>query len=155
MAEIQKSLVIIKPDAFQRDLIGEVIGRFERKGLKIVAMKMGVLDDTTLDVHYEHHKDKPFFKDLKQYMMSTPVVFMVLEGIDVVGSVRQIVGATNPRNADAGSIRGDLAMNIPSNLVHASDSPESAQAEIKRFFSDKEIYQYEKITDKYHFGEGV
>ncbi|HBD05347.1 TPA: nucleoside-diphosphate kinase [Candidatus Uhrbacteria bacterium] len=152
---MQKSLVIIKPDAFQRDLIGEVIGRFERKGLKIVAMKMGVLDDTTLDVHYEHHKDKPFFKDLKQYMMSTPVVFMVLEGIDVVGSVRQIVGATNPRNADAGSIRGDLAMNIPSNLVHASDSPESAQAEIKRFFSDKEIYQYEKITDKYHFGEGV
>lgn len=155
MPDVEKSLVLIKPDAFQRERVGEVIVRFERKGLKIVAMKLVHLDDATLDEHYSHVKDKPFFADLKQYMMQTPVVAMVLEGIGAVDEVRKIVGATNPREADAGTIRADLSMNMPSNMVHASDSLDSAEIEIKRFFEENELFAYEKLTDKYHFREGV
>jgi len=155
MAEIQKTLVLIKPDALQRDLLGEVVQRFERKGLKIVAMKFIHLTEDLLDEHYSHLKAKSFFPSLKQFMMQTPVVAMVLEGLDSIESVRKIVGATNPREADAGTIRADLSMNVPSNLVHASDSAEAAVAEVKRFFKDDELYNYEKITDRYVFGEGI
>lgn len=155
MAEIQKTLVLIKPDALQRELVGEVIHRFERKGLKIVAMKLTHIDEATWTEHYGHLKEKPFFPSLLQFMMQTPVVAMVLEGLDVVDTVRAIVGSTNPRAADAGTIRADLSMNVPSNMVHASDSKEAAEVEINRFFKPEEIVSYEKITDKYHFGEGV
>lgn len=155
MADIERSLVLIKPDALQREIAGTIINRFERKGLKLIALKMTHLDDATLDEHYAHLADKPFFDDLKKFMMQTPVVALVLEGLGAVDEVRKIVGATNPREADAGTIRADLSMNIPSNAVHASDSLESAKTEIKRFFSDNEIFEYEKLTDKYHFGEGV
>jgi len=155
MADIQKTLVLIKPDALQRDLLGEVIQRFERKGLKIVALKFVHLTEGMLDEHYAHLSQKGFFKSLKEFMMQTPVVAMALEGIDAVESVRKIVGATNPREADAGTIRADLSMNVPSNLVHASDSAEAAASEVKRFFKDDELFNYEKITDRYIFGEGV
>lgn len=155
MSDVQRTLVLIKPDAIQRELVGEVLHRFERKGLKTVAMKMTHLDDATLEEHYGHLKDKPFFGDLKKFMMQTPVVALVLEGIGAIDEVRKVVGATNPRAADAGTIRADLSMNVPSNMVHASDSPEAAEMEIKRFFAEGEVFTYEKLTDKYHFGEGV
>ena len=152
---IQRTLILVKPDALQRDLLGEVIRRFELKGLKIVGMKFIRLTDEMLDEHYAHLADKPFFGSLKKFMMQTPVVGMVLEGIDCVEAVRKIVGSTNPRVADAGTIRADFSMNVPSNLIHASDSAENAVTEIKRFFVDDELFAYEKITDRYIFGEGV
>ncbi|MFA6522503.1 MAG: nucleoside-diphosphate kinase [Patescibacteria group bacterium] len=155
MAEIQRTLVLLKPDALQRELVGEIISRFERKGLKTVGMKFMLLDEATLNEHYGHLSAKPFFGDLKRYMMQTPVVAMVLEGLDVISEVRKIVGATNPREADAGTIRADLSMNVPSNMVHASDSAESATVEIARFFKENEIYAYEKLTDRFHIGEGI
>lgn len=155
MSDVQRTLVLIKPDAIQRELVGEVLHRFEKKGLKLIALKLTHLDDATLEEHYGHLSDKPFFGDLKSFMMQTPVVALVLEGLGVIDEVRKIVGATNPREADAGTIRADLSMNVPSNMVHASDSPESAEVEIKRFFDAKEVFTYNKLTDKYHFGEGV
>lgn len=151
----QRTLILLKPDAVQRDLLSEVIHRFERKGLKIVAMKFIHLSEEMLQEHYAHLADKPFFPSLKKFMMQTPVVGMILEGIDAIESVRKIVGSTNPREADAGTIRADLSMNLPSNLIHASDSEEASAVEIKRFFNEDEIFYYEKITDRYIFGEGV
>ena len=155
MSEVQKTLVLIKPDAMQRDLLGEVIHRFERKGLKIVAFKFIHLTEELLEEHYAHLKDKPFFPSLRDFMMQTPVAALILEGLDSIESVRKVVGPTNPREADAGTIRADLSMNVPSNIVHASDSPENAALEVKRFFQEDEIFTYEKITDRYIFGEGV
>lgn len=155
MSEIQRTLVLLKPDALQRDLLGEIVSRFELKGMKFVAMKFIRLTETMLDEHYAHLADKPFFPSLKQFMMQTPVVGMVLEGYEAVQEVRKLVGSTNPRQADAGTIRADLSMNVPSNLIHASDSLESAETEIKRFFTADELFSYEKLTDKYHFGEGI
>lgn len=155
MADIQRTLVLIKPDAIQRELAGEIVTRFERKGLKTVGMKMTHLDEATLTEHYGHLKEKSFFGDLMKFMMQTPVIAMVLEGYDIIEVVRVIVGATNPRAADAGTIRSDLSMNVPSNIIHASDSLESAAVEIKRFFKDEELFAYDKLTDKFHFGEGV
>ena len=155
MVEKQQTLVLLKPDALQRDLLGEIIRRFEMKGLKIVGLKFIRLTDEMLDEHYSHLTAKPFFASLKQFMMQTPVVGLVLEGLDSVESVRKIVGATNPRAADAGTIRADFAMNVPSNLIHASDTPENAAVECKRFFRDDEIFSYEKITDRFQFGEGI
>ncbi|TAL51025.1 nucleoside-diphosphate kinase [Patescibacteria group bacterium] len=155
MAEKQQTLVLLKPDALQRDLLGEIVRRFEMKGLKIVGLKFIRLTDEMLDEHYSHLTDKPFFASLKQFMMQTPVVGMVLEGYDAVSEIRKIVGSTNPREADAGTIRADFSMNVPSNLIHASDSPESAVTEVKRFFTDAEIFDYEKITDRFIFGEGI
>jgi len=155
MADKQKTLVLLKPDALQRDLLGEIVSRFERKGLKLVAMKFIRLNDEMLEEHYSHLADKPFFAGLKQFMMQTPVVGMILEGYDAIAEVRKVVGSTNPREADAGTIRADLSMNVPSNLIHASDSEAAAATEIKRFFGESEIFDYEKITDRYIFGEGI
>ncbi|HLD20674.1 MAG TPA: nucleoside-diphosphate kinase [Patescibacteria group bacterium] len=155
MAEKQQTLVLLKPDALQRDLLGEIIRRFEMKGLKIVGLKFIRLTDEMLDEHYSHLTAKPFFASLKQFMMQTPVVGMVLEGYDAVSEIRKVVGSTNPREADAGTIRADFSMNVPSNLIHASDSPESAITEVKRFFTNAELFDYEKITDRFIFGEGI
>ena len=134
----------MKPDALQRNLVGEIIGRFEKKGLKIAGMKMMELDDLKLEDHYSHHKDKPFFGNLKKFMKSSPVLLMVLEGPDVVQAVRIICGSTKGVEADAGTIRGDLAM-TNWNLVHASDSLETAEQEIKRFFNEEELFSYSKV----------
>ena len=151
---VERTVVLLKPDALQRDLLGEIIGRFERKGLKIIAMKIIPLTEELLDEHYAHIKDKPFYPDMKKYMMDTPVVAMILEGIEAIAEVRKLVGSTNPRSADAGTIRADLSMNMPSNL-HASDGAEASADEIKRFFADNEIFSYEKLSDKFIFREGV
>ena len=152
MSEIQRTLVLIKPDAVQRELVGEIMTRFERKGLKFVAMKLVHLDETILAEHYSHHVDKPFYKGVVDFMMETPVVAVVFEGNDVIAEVRKILGATNPREADAGTFRADLSMDVAGNIVHASDSPENANEEIKRFFKEDELFSYTKLTDPYIFG---
>lgn len=142
---MERTLIIIKPDAVQRSLLGEIIARFERKGLKILGLKMIQLEDAILENHYSHLADKPFFGGIKDFMKSTPVVVMVLEGVDAVEAVRIIVGPTKGRAADAGSIRGDFSMSIQTNIVHASDSAENAKAEISRFFKEDEIFNYQKV----------
>lgn len=151
--KLEKTLVILKPDAMQRNLLGEIITRFEKKGLKIVGLKMIELEDVMLDEHYSHHKDKPFFSGLKNYMKSSPVVVIALEGIEVVEAVRLLVGPTKSRIADAGSIRGDYSMSGQTNIIHASDSSENAEAEVKRFFKDEELFNYKKIDFEFLYGD--
>lgn len=141
---MEQTLVIIKPDAVQRGLIGEVTKRFEQKGLKLVGMKMVYLDDETLKEHYSHIADKPFFPGIVKFMKSSPAVVQVWGGLDVVNTVRILCGITKAREADAGSIRGDLAMSIQCNVIHASDSIEAAKAEVARFFGAKELFTYDK-----------
>jgi len=149
----ERTLIIIKPDALQRNLMGEIISRFERKGLKIVGMKMIQLEDVLLDEHYCHHKGKPFFESLKKFMKSAPVVAIVLLGMNAVSATRLIVGSTKGYEADAGTIRGDLSISGQANIVHASDSPESAESEIKRFFKPDEIFEYKKADYEFVYGE--
>ena len=144
--------MLIKPDGVQRELVGDVVTRFERKGLKIVGMKLSHLSEDVLTEHYGHHKEKPFFPGLVAFMRETPVVAVVLEGLGAVDEVRKIVGSTNPLNADAGTIRADFSMSMAGNIVHASDTLENAAIEIARFFKPDEVFSYGKLTDKYHFG---
>lgn len=141
----QRSLIIIKPDAVQRNLVGEVVTRFERKGLKIIGMKMMNIEDVVLEEHYSHIKDKPFFPGIRDFMKACPVVVMAVTGVNAVSAIRLIVGPTKGYEADAGSIRGDFSMSIQSNIVHASDSIEAGEAEIKRFFKEDELFDYKKI----------
>lgn len=148
----QRSLIIVKPDALQRNLLGEIIHRFERKGLKLVGLKMIAIDDLKIEEHYAHHIDKPFFGDLKRFMQSSPVVVMALEGFEAIEAIRLIVGPTKSRAADAGSIRGDFAMSVQYNIIHASDSEENAKAEISRFFKPEELFAYGKIDDDVIYG---
>jgi nucleoside-diphosphate kinase len=150
---MERTLIIIKPDALQRNLLGEIIHRFERKGLKIIAMKMGMLNDETIVEHYSHLADKPFFPKFKSFMQSAPVVFMVLEGLEAVSAVRLIAGETKSRNADGGTIRGDYAMSIQANIVHASDSVENGLKEIERFFETNEIHEYKKMDFEWVYSE--
>ena len=148
----ERTLVILKPDALQRGILGQIIERFERKGLKIVGLKMAKLSEKILANHYSHHRKKPFFKNLKEYMKFSPVVLMVLEGLEAVSVVRKIVGATKGFEAEAGSIRGDFALGTR-NIVHASDSKEVAKEEIKRFFSKKEIFDYPRLIEEIIYAE--
>lgn len=141
----EKTLIIIKPDALNRSLVGEIITRFERKGLKIVAMKMLQLDDKILAEHYSHLADKPFFPRIANFMKKWPVIVMVVEGLEAVESVRLLTGETLGRKADAGTIRGDFSMSIQANVVHTSDSVENAQKEVARFFKPEEIHIWERI----------
>jgi len=141
---VERTLIIAKPDAIQRGLIGEIITRLEQKGLKLIGIKMSSLDQAMLRSHYAEHVDKSFYKGLEQFMKSSPVVVMAWEGYQCVESVRTLVGATNPREASPGSIRGDLAIGTGRNLIHASDSKTSGQAEIASFFDDGELFEYDK-----------
>ena len=138
----ERTLVLLKPDAVQRGIIGKIIERFEQKGLKIVGLKMLHASDALLEKHYSHHKDKPFFKDLKGFMQSSPIVGLVLEGIDAVKAVRLACGSTKARESEGGTIRGDFGMGWTANIVHASDSIENAASEIERFFDENEIFEY-------------
>jgi len=142
---MERTLVIIKPDALNRSLIGKIISRFEEKGLTIIAMKMKQLKSEELTKHYAHHKGKPFFEELLKFMSSAPSILLVLEGKDAVTVTRKICGATNAREAEPGTIRGDYSMSTQNNLVHASDSIETAEKEINMFFDKKEIYSYKKL----------
>jgi len=141
----EKTLVILKPGTIQRALIGEVVNRFEKKGLLLVGMKMMWLTDEILNEHYAHLKDKPFFQRIKDAMTSSPVIVCCWKGRDAVRVVRLITGSTNGREALPGTIRGDYSMSMQENIVHASDSPETAEIEIKRFFNAEELFDYDSV----------
>ena len=141
---MERTLIIAKPDAVQRGLIGTIITRLEQKGLKLIGIKMTSLDQTRLREHYAEHVDKSFYKGLEQFMKTSPVIVMAWEGYQCVESVRNLVGATNPREADPGSIRGDLAIGTGRNLIHASDSKRTGTAEIASFFAPDELFEYDK-----------
>lgn len=149
----EKTLIIIKPDAVQRSLVGEVVTRFEKKGLQIIAMKMMHASDALIEEHYSHLVDKPFFPQIKKFMKSAPVVVMVLSGINAIAAVRTIVGTTRSYEASAGTIRGDLSMSMQSNVVHASDGHEAAVAEIARFFKNDELVHYTKTDEMFIYSD--
>jgi len=144
---VEKTLVLIKPDAIERGMIGRIITRFEEKGLIVLGMKMLKTDEKLLEEHYAHLKDKPFFPRIKDFMTATPIVAMCVAGLEAVDVVRSICGITNSRQAQPGTIRGDWGMSIQSNLVHASDSLETAEKEVVRFFEDHEIFTYNRMLE--------
>lgn len=140
---MEKTLVILKPCTVQRGLIGEIISRFEKKGLILAGMKMTWLTDEILSEHYAHLKDRPFFQRVKDAMDVCPVIVCCWKGVDAVQVVRNLAGATNGRNAAPGTIRGDYSMSVQENIVHASDSLETAAIELQRFFKEDELFDYE------------
>jgi len=133
---VERSLILIKPDAVQRRLAGEIVARIERRGLEIRAAKLLTVDRALADEHYAEHKEKPFFGELVEFITSGPTLALVVEGEGAIATLRTTIGATNPADAEPGSIRGDLALAMPDNLVHGSDSPESATREIALWFPD-------------------
>ncbi len=133
---MDRTLILVKPDAFARNLTGEILARFERKGLRIAALRYMTLDRAIAEQHYAEHEGKRFFEELVAFITSGPLVAMVLEGQEAVRAARQVIGATNPLEAVAGSIRGDFAIEVGQNMVHGSDSPESAEREAALFFPD-------------------
>lgn len=139
----QRTFTMLKPDAVKRRLTGEILTRFEKRGLKVIAAKTLMISEDLAKTHYGEHSDKPFFNDLISYITSGPVFAMVLEGDDVISLVRKMVGATNPKEADIGTIRGDYGIDTGRNIAHASDSEESAQREINLFFDETEFCDYE------------
>ena len=150
---MERTLVLIKPDAVQRGLVGRILARFENKGLKVAGMKFMKLTDALLNTHYSHLADKPFFPGTKRFMTLTPVVAICLEGLDSVETVRRLCGITKAREAAPGTIRGDWAMSVQANLVHASDSLETAKTEVARFFDDDELYQYDSALTQTIYSE--
>ena len=142
---MERTLVLIKPDAIQRDLVGEIIRIFESKGLKLVGIKMMALSDELLNEHYSHLAGRNFFAEIKTFMRSTPVIACCWEGTECVNTVRMMCGITKAREAAPGTIRGDYAMSVQANLVHASDSVETAQVEVPRFFKPEELFEYEDV----------
>ena len=146
---MERTLVIVKPDGVQRGLVGEILARLERRGLKLVGMKMVWIDRELAERHYAVHKGKPFYEGLIAYITSSPVVLAVFEGKNAVALVRQTVGATNPAEAAPGTIRGDFGVEIGRNLIHASDSPENGEREVALFFRAEELFTYERDVDRW------
>ncbi len=144
---MEQTLVLVKPDGVQRGLIGEVIGRLERRGLKLVGMKLMQVDEALAHRHYGEHVDRPFFPGLVGFITSGPVVAMAWEANNAVEIVRNSMGPTNPANAAPGTIRGDLGVDIGRNLIHGSDSPESAERELALFFNPEEVLSYSRSSD--------
>lgn len=136
---MERTFLAIKPDGVQRGLVGEIISRFEAKGFKLVGMKLMTASRELAEQHYDVHKEKPFFAGLVNFITSSPVVAMVWEGDGVVASARKIIGATNPLNAEPGTIRGDFAVNVGRNIIHGSDAVETARGEISLWFKDEEL----------------
>ena len=150
---MERTFVMVKPDGVQRGLVGEVISRLERKGLKSVAVNMFWIKRELAENHYAEHREKPFFSALVDYITSGPVVAMVVEGRNAVKVVRNLVGATNPVEAAVGTIRGDFGLDVGRNIVHASDSLQSADREISLFFDEKEIVEYERADESWIYEE--
>ena len=148
---MERTLILIKPDALQRGLAGEIISRMERRGLKIVGMKLMQLDDALARRHYAEHEGKPFLESLISFITSGPLIAAALEGPNAIELVRKQMGATDPQNADSGTIRGDLALFVQYNLIHGSDSPESAERELGLFFGDGELVSWERNIDLWVF----
>ena len=148
---VERTLVLIKPDAMQRGLAGEILARLERRGLRIVAMRLFQMDEALARRHYAEHEGKPFYDGLISYITACPIIATVLEGTDAVITVRNTMGATNPAAADPGTIRGDLAMEMGRNLIHGSDSLESAKRETALFFREDEMHTYPRDVDRWVF----
>lgn len=141
---MEKTLILLKPDTVQKSLIGTIVARFEAKGYKVIGLKMMSMSDALVEEHYDFLMDKPFFPSIKSYMTSSPIVALSLEGVDVIRGVRSLCGATNPAESAPGTIRGDFAKNIDNNIIHSSDSVETAEKEIARFFKADEIFDYSR-----------
>ena len=148
---MQRTLVLLKPDAIHRGLAGEIISRLERRGLRIAALRMLRVDEDLASRHYAEHTQKPFYRTLVDFITSTPIIATVMEGPNAVEIVRSTMGATDPRNAAPGTIRGDYALYITQNLIHGSDSPESAAREIALFFEENDIHSYPRDIDRWLF----
>ncbi len=146
---MEQTLIIVKPDGVQRGLIGEIIGRIEKKGLKISALKLEKISKEKAEIHYAEHRDKSFYHDLISFLTSSPVVLAVVEGEGVIDVVHRMAGATSPLKSQFGSIRGDFAISTTKNVIHTSDSVESATREIENFFNRDEVIQYELITKEW------
>ena len=150
---MERTLILVKPDAVQRGLIGEVLGRLEGRGLRIVGLQLMHVDEALARRHYAEHEGKPFFAPLVDYITSSPLVAAVLEGPDAIAAARQTMGATRPTEAAPGTIRGDLGLEVGRNLVHGSDGPESAAREIALFFGEEPLPSWERDTDPWIFEE--
>jgi nucleoside-diphosphate kinase len=150
---LEQTLVLLKPDALQRGLVGKVISRIEERGLQIVGMKMIKLDKQKCDEHYSHLVSKPFYPSLVSFMTSAPIIAIVVFGPNAIKVVRDMCGPTNAQNAPSGTIRGDFSLSTQYNIIHASDSAETAKKEIKRFFREQEIYKWGKILEGLTFSE--
>jgi nucleoside-diphosphate kinase len=150
---MERTLVLLKPDAVQRGLLGEIISRLERKGLKLVGMKMLQPDAALLEEHYAHLVKFPFYPELSRFMSQTPIVAICVEGLDSVATLRRLCGITRATEATPGTIRGDLAMSVQSNLIHASDSLETAEVEIQRFFAKDELFDYRPALEGIVYSE--
>jgi nucleoside-diphosphate kinase len=148
---VERTLIIIKPDAVQRGLVGEIIHRFERRGLRMIAMKMVWIDESLAGEHYAIHRGKPFYKSLISYITSSPVVVTVLEGNNAIEVARSTMGATAPAKAQPGTIRADFGMEIGRNLVHGSDAAQTAEREVSLFFDEDEIHNWNRDTDRWIF----
>jgi nucleoside-diphosphate kinase len=148
---MERTFIIIKPDAVQRGMTGEIIRRFEARGLRIIGMKFMQVSRELAEKHYAVHRERPFYNDLVSYISSSPVVVMALEGTNAVAAARNTIGKTNPADSPAGTIRGDLALEIGYNLVHGSDSVENGIAEVANFFSEDELTTWNRNTDTWIF----
>jgi nucleoside-diphosphate kinase len=146
---MERTLILVKPDGVQRGLIGEIVGRFERRGLKLVGMKFLQMTEELASQHYAVHKERPFYSSLVEYITSGPVVAMVWEGNDAIAAARSTMGGTKPVEAAPGTIRGDFGMEIGRNLVHGSDSPENGKKEVSLFFSPEELVDWGRDTDRW------
>ena len=146
---MQRTLVLVKPDGVQRGLVGAIIGRLERRGLKLISLRMMRLTKEVAARHYAEHQGKPFYDGLIAFITSGPVVAMIWEGREAVSVVRSLIGATDPLKAAPGTIRGDLALDLGMNLIHGSDSPERAETEIALFFNKGELHDYERAADRW------
>ena len=144
---MEKSFVMMKPDAVARRLMGKILNRFEEKGLQLKAIKLMTISEDLAKEHYGEHSEKPFFNDLVEYITSGPVLALVIEGEDAISLIRKMVGATNPQEADLGTIRGDYAVETGRNIIHASDAPESAEREIGLFFNENELVDYNMVDN--------
>lgn len=146
---MERTFVMVKPDGVQRGLIGEIVKRFEQKGFQLVGSKLMQIPASLAEQHYGEHKERPFFGELVSFITSGPVFAMVWEGDNVISVIRQMMGKTNPADAAPGTIRGDYAVHVGMNIIHGSDSPESAKREISLFFNDNELVSYEKAVQKW------
>lgn len=146
---IEETFIMIKPDGIQRGLLGKIISRFDKKGLKLIALKMMHIDKNLAEEHYFEHIDKPFYKNLIEFITSGPIVAGVLKGEKAINIVRKLVGATSPDNAEPGTIRGDFAINTAFNIIHASDSSSTAKKEIDLFFQKDEIFTYDMALEQW------
>jgi len=147
--KVERTFLMVKPDGVQRNLVGEIVSRFEKKGFKLVGAKLMSISQELAEQHYAEHKERPFFGDLVSFITSSPVFAMVWEGENVIQTARNMMGKTNPVEAAPGTIRGDYGVQVSQNIIHGSDSPESAVREINLFFNESELVTYEKAVDKW------